>query len=171
MLQLAMARLEGKDIKSTDEIATLTDKKVEVSNESEKGDAVTTTTTPVTKVSITDTPENASTPVTTVVVDSTDVKVPDIPVVTPKVSTTEPISETIVDVSTTTTTNDSAKKSSLQEQLSKTMETPVVKEVTDNASSTNENMDALATEFRVYTKDFLLRYVEWTFVCVIWPIV
>jgi hypothetical protein len=99
------------------------------------------------------------------VVDSTNVKVPD--VVPPKVDdTVEPTSATSADVSTTTTTsNDVAKKSSLQEQLSKTIETPVVTVETDSAPSTNNDIDALATEFRVYTKDFLLRYVDWTTVC------
>jgi hypothetical protein len=54
------------------------------------------------------------------------------------------------------TSNDNIKKSSLQEQL--TIEAPVMKN--DVSSTTNETVSTVTVnEFRVYTKEFLLRYV------------
>ena len=137
MLQLAMARLEGKNIKSTDEIATPADKTVEVSKESAKADVETTTSVNVSAAA-------------TAVVDNN--KVNEKEVNTSKDTTTEQKIETIVDSS-----NEIAKKSSLQEQLSKSIETPVEN---DTSAKMNETMNAVANEFHVYTKDFLLRYVD-----------
>lgn len=137
MLQLAMARLEGKNIKSTDEIATPADKTVEVSKESAKADVETTTSVNVSAAAI-------------AVVDNN--KVNEKEVNTSKDTTTEQKIETIVDSS-----NEIAKKSSLQEQLSKSIETPVEN---DTSAKMNETMNAVANEFHVYTKDFLLRYVD-----------
>ena len=137
MLQLAMARLEGKNIKSTDEIATPADKTVEVSKESVKADVETTTSVNVSAAA-------------TAVVDNN--KVNEKEVNTSKDTTTEQKIETIVDSS-----NEIAKKSSLQEQLSKSIETPVEN---DTSAKMNETMNAVANEFHVYTKDFLLRYVD-----------
>ena len=137
MLQLAMARLEGKNIKSTDEIATPADKTVEVSKESVKADVETTTSVNVSAAAI-------------AVVDNN--KVNEKEVNTSKDTTTEQKIETIVDSS-----NEIAKKSSLQEQLSKSIETPVEN---DTSAKMNETMNAVANEFHVYTKDFLLRYVD-----------
>ena len=137
MLQLAMARLEGKNIKSTDEIATPANKTVEVSKESVKADVETTT--------------SANVPaVATAVVDNN--KVNEKEVNTSKDTTTEQKIETVVDSS-----NEITKKSSLQEQLSKSIETPVEN---DTSAKMNETMNAVANEFHVYTKDFLLRYVD-----------
>ena len=137
MLQLAMARLEGKNIKSTDEIATPADKTVEVSKESVKADVETTTSVNVSAAAI-------------AVVDNN--KVNEKEVNTSKDTTTEQKIETVVDSS-----NEIAKKSSLQEQLSKSIETPVEN---DTSAKMNETMNAVANEFHVYTKDFLLRYVD-----------
>ena len=137
MLQLAMARLEGKNIKSTDEIATPADKTVEVSKESAKADVETTTS------------ANASA-AATAVVDNNKVNEKEVNI--SKDTTTEQKTETVVDSS-----NEIAKKSSLQEQLSKSIETPVEN---DTSAKMNETMNAVANEFHVYTKDFLLRYVD-----------
>ena len=137
MLQLAMARLEGKNIKSTDEIATPADKTVEVSKESAKADVETTTSVNVSAAA-------------TAVVDNNKVNEKEVNI--SKDTTTEQKIETVVDSS-----NEIAKKSSLQEQLSKSIETPVEN---DTSAKMNETMNAVANEFHVYTKDFLLRYVD-----------
>jgi hypothetical protein len=132
LLQFAKARLEGKNIKSTDEIADPTDK---VETESTKVKAETTT------------PETAPANVNVVSDNASDVKV-EADVITPSDSVTEAKLETRTEI---------AKKSSLQEQLAKAVEAPVPNDI---SPPTKETIHTATNEFRVYTKDFLWRYVD-----------
>ena len=143
MLQLARARLEGKDIKSTDEIGKSADKKdVEVTSESAKADADTET--PVVKVCADEAPENLSATAASTV-----------NIVTPKEGPEQILEATVDSTATTALNHVAAKTSSLQEQLNKaTDEVPVERDV---SLAPTEKVDTVLSEFLVYPKDFLLR--------------
>jgi hypothetical protein len=155
MLQLAMARLEGKDIKSTDEIV--------LSSEENKKDNDT-----VTESVPSEAPSNNKVSKDGVDAVKESIETDENDVV--EESKTSLATQTKAIDNTTENIIDDLRKSSLEEALSKTptaTEPPVTSSVLEPTATTltsksDENKDGndVATQFRVYTKKFLLGYVD-----------